>query len=200
MTPSLAIMTARLRAAVVRAVRRSPRVAGLRRSWWAGFDRQLVAIVVTTAALAALAQGQGYIEGVFVGTPNGPVELMVYAEQIRNGQMRLSGGGVFEDVPEVDTVQQVLCSLPNWKPVSVWVASSKIFRDEYAERRTLAIAGRALNVATLVIRVRDLEDRKNVERLIRSVRATGDEVPYAFVHLTSGGVERHYMVRLRTER
>lgn len=163
-----------------------------------GHMRRVRLLAATCLLCASAADAQpSYVPGVFVGTSKGPVELITYAEPINSGQMRLSGGS-FDDVPVVETVDGILCSLPNWKPVGVWMANSRIFRDERAERRLLPSAGRQLNVATIELRVRDLEDRARAERLIRNVKLEGDEVPYVFVHVGTGsGVERHYMVRLR---
>jgi hypothetical protein len=160
--------------------------------------RRLVA-AAALLMLGSTASAQDYIHGVFVGTPEGPVELIAYADSIPNGQLRLVRGS-WEDVPTVDTVQRILCSLPNWKPVSVWMSSEAIFRDEYAERRQLAWAQRMLNVYTMEIRVKDLENPTRVSDLIRQVKATDDTPAYAFVMVHANGTGRYYPVRLRAQR
>ena len=147
---------------------------------------------------AAPADAQtAYVPGVFAGTSKGPVELIVYAEITGSGRMRVAEGGSLEDVPTLDTVQRILCSLPDRKPADVWLASEAIFRDEYAERRQLNWAVRMLNVYTTEVRVADLEDPEKVARLARQVRPNGTDPVFAFIALTGSGAGRHYMVRVR---
>ena len=147
---------------------------------------------------AAVATAQvNYIPGVFVGTSKGPVELIVYAEIQSSGRMRLGDGMSLEDVPMVETVQRILCSLPNWTPTGIWMASEAIFRDEYAERRHVISGLRMLNVYTTELRAADLEDPEKVSRLVRQVRPNGTEAAFVFIALDGSGIGRHYMVRLR---
>ena len=161
-------------------------------------------VVVAGAAVARLLLGAAtavaqvnYVPGVFVGTSKGPVELIVYAEVLPSGRMKLADGMSLEDVPTVDTVQRFLCSLPNWKPGAVWIASDAIFKDEYSERRQVTAGYRMLNVYTTEVRVADLEDSGKVARLVKQVRPNGSEPAFAFISLNASGIGRHYLVRLR---
>ena len=47
----------------------------------------------------------GYVNGVFVNTERGPVELIAYADRTGIGQLRMSFG-TFEDVPALATPSQ----------------------------------------------------------------------------------------------
>jgi len=49
--------------------------------------------------------GRGYSHGVFVGTEHGPIELTAYAEVV--------------------TIQRILCTLPNWQPGAIMIASQE---------------------------------------------------------------------------
>lgn len=160
---------------------------------------RLRAIVTMAALLAppAYVPGQpGNVKGVFVGIRNGaPVELIAWAESRFQGQLRMASGSL-EDVPLVSSITRLLCSVPNWKPAGVIVASEEIFRSERAERRHLPISGRMLNVYTVELRVADLERPATVARLLRDVKASADDPGYVFVILQSGGLIRYYPFRI----
>jgi hypothetical protein len=140
----------------------------------------------------------GYTPGIFVGTPRGPVELIAYADRINNGQLRMSYG-TFEDVPAIESLQRLLCNLPSWKPVLVWLSTRRIFRDEYAERRELRYAVRPLNLIALEVRVAAIEDPAGLRQLVTSVGASGDDPAYLFVTMTNGSVTREYIVELKID-
>jgi hypothetical protein len=128
-----------------------------------------IAIVFACGLLfaAAVSAQVQYVQSVFVGTSKGPVELIAYAELLNNGRMSVASGHSIEDVPIVETVQRILCSLPNWKVSGVWLAGDAIFRDDRAERRQMTVASRMLNVYTIELRIADLEDSEKVARLVR---------------------------------
>ncbi len=152
-------------------------------------------LVAAAAAQGRAAAQRGYPPGVFVGTPGGPVELIAWAEAIRNGQLRMSSG-TLKDVPSVSSVTRVLANLPNWKPAGVLIASEEIFRDEYAERRQLPFATRPLDVSAIEIRIADLERTDRLRRLLHNVRASEDTPGYVFVVMASGGLGRFYPFRI----
>jgi hypothetical protein len=156
------------------------------------------ALAAAAFFMAAAAAQTTYVPGVFVGTPRGPVELIAYSEIAPSGRMRMADRTSLDDVPTVETVQRILCSMPEWTPTRVWMASHEIFNDERAERRQLAVTHRQFNVYTVELRVPDLEDPEKVARLVKQVRGTGGEPAYVFVSMDNQlGVGRHYVVRLR---
>jgi len=158
--------------------------------------RTWIASLLAVAGLSAVALAQsGYVNGVFVHTGRGPVELIAYADRTGIGQLRMSFG-TFEDVPAIEAPSRLLCSLPHWKPALVWVSTRRIFKDEFAERRTVPFAVRPLNVAALEVRVADFEDPARIARLIKSVGASEANPAYLFITLDNGGVTRDYMIEL----
>lgn len=161
--------------------------------------RQLLSM--SLAALAGGARGaaqSGYVNGVFVNTARGPIELIAYADRIGNGQLRMSFG-TFEDVPAIASPSRLLCNLPNWKPVLVWLSTRRIFKDEYAERRNVPFAVRQLNIAALELRVADMEDPARVQKLLGDVRVSESNPAYLFVTLNNGSISREYMIELIRE-
>jgi hypothetical protein len=162
--------------------------------------RSVRALVVAGVALIGVASSdrQRYVDGIFVGTRDGPVELLTWAEQVGSGVLRL-GAGTFEDIPVVPHVLRVLCSLPTWKATGVMVASHEVFRRERAERRVLPFATRPLNVYAVEMRIADLERAGAVARLFRSVRASDENPGYAFVIVHSAGMTRYYPFRIQPD-
>jgi hypothetical protein len=144
----------------------------------------------------AAARGQvRYIDGLFVASKGGVVELIAYAEEMNRGTLRMQQGSL-EDAPVVHEITRIMSSIPLWPPVGVVVASAAIFRDDRAEQRHLAIAGQKVNVYAVEIRVADLERRERIESLLKSVKASYDSPGYAFVILASGDYRRYYPIRL----
>lgn len=157
------------------------------------------AALLTGALLAgwnapASAQAR-YIDGVFIHAGGEPIELLTFAERTSSGQLRLSSGS-WEDVPIVESVRRVLCSLPNWKPSAVWLSTRRIFRDEYAERRALPFAVRQLSIYAIELRVADMESAESVGRFVRHVGATDDDPALLLVTMSSMGMTRDYVVQL----
>lgn len=157
----------------------------------------LAAATAATARPTAggAAQGGGYRHGVYVGTAKGPVELIAYADRLRFGQLRMSFG-TFEDVPAFTSLPRVLCNLPNWKPVLVWMSTRQIFRDEFAERRNLPFGVRPLDIVALDLRIQGMDDEARLRKLFRDVRASASNPAYMFVTMSAGNVIREYMAEL----
>ncbi len=163
--------------------------------------RTLVAALIS-AALPRTAGGQPrYVDGVFVHPGTEPIELLAFADRLSTGQLRLSTGS-FEDVPAVERVNRVLCSLPNWRPVLVWASTKDIFRNEYAERRQLAFAVRHINIYALELRIADIESLEGAARVVRDVGGTDGNPAFVFVTMetSGGGVRREYVIQLAPPR
>ena len=154
----------------------------------------LVGALLAVWTVPSAAQSR-YIDGVFIHAGGEPIELLTFADRTSSGQLRLSSGS-WEDVPIVESVRRVLCSLPNWKPSAVWLSTKRIFRDEYAERRVLPFAIRQLNIYAIELRVADMETSQSASRLVRSVGATDEDPAFLFVTMSSSGITRDYVVQL----
>jgi hypothetical protein len=161
-----------------------------------GIPRTLVVALclAATAAWPATAQRK-YIDGVFVATRQGPVELIAYAEMTARGQLRLQAGSL-EDVPVVDELAGILCSVPLWRPTGILIASGRVFDEDQAERRTLIFSGRKLNVYASELRVVDLEKRSKIDELLESLKTSAASPGYGFVVMTSDNMRRFYPFRL----
>jgi hypothetical protein len=144
---------------------------------------------------AATVPAQRYIDGVFVHGGTDPIELLAYAIPLASGRMELARAS-FDDVPAVKEVRGVLCSIPSWKPVRVWVASMAAFHDERAERRQLRFQVRQINIYASELKVPDLEHPAGVARLATQVRATPANPLFMFVTMTTERVVREYLVQL----
>jgi hypothetical protein len=141
---------------------------------------------------------QGYVNGVFVSSPTGPIELTAYAEVARNGQLRMAKGSL-ENVPTVNDVRGVLCNLPSWRPGSVLIANEAIFRDERAERREIKFAVRPRSISAIDVRIEDVERKERLAELIRAVGGSEDVATYVFVVMVTNGLERLYPFRVKIE-
>ena len=159
-----------------------------------GTGATLAALLTSRPSLHAAAQTD-LIKGVFAATPNGPVELIAYADRTSIGLLQMSYGS-FEDVPAFRSVSRVLCNLPNWRPELVWLSTRMVFKDEYAERRILPFAVRPLNISALELRISDMEDPARVKKLLGYVRASADNPAYLFITLSFSGVTRDYIIEL----
>jgi hypothetical protein len=147
---------------------------------------------------APAAEQGGYVHGVFVGTPHGPIELTAYAEVISNGQLRMAKGSL-ENVPTLTDIQRILCNVPNWHAGGIFVATQEIFRDERAERREVPFATRKLNISAVELRVEDLERKERLTDLVRGVRASDTAPAYVFIVLATNGLSRFYPFRVRLD-
>ena len=153
----------------------------------------LTAIPLSVAA--ANGHAQRYIDGVFVYDGGAPIELLAYATPLSSGRMELAQAS-FDDVPVMNQVRGVLCSIPNWKPVRVWVASMTAFRNDRAERRQLRFQVRQINIYASELRVPDLESPAGIARLVKQVHASPENPLLMFVTMTSQQVVREYVVQL----
>lgn len=157
----------------------------------------------TVLISATLAHAQPrYIDGVFVASPSGPVELIAYAEPSGTGILHLTNGSM-DDVPTLRAGCRVLVSLPSWRPAGAIIATEAIFDDHRAERRDLRWSFRALNIYAADLEFRDLGDAKFVARRLKDVRASDDKPAYVFVIVSNSGsrgapgnIVRFYPLRL----
>jgi hypothetical protein len=149
----------------------------------------------TLAAGAPAAAQTGYVHGMFVGTPDGPIELTAYAEATTTGQLRMAKGTI-GNVPTLSNPQRILCNLPNWHPGGVVIATHEIFRDERAERRELPFATRRLNMSALEVRVEDIERKDLRAGLVKSVGGSDKTPVYVFVIMATNGLSRYYPFRV----
>ena len=155
-----------------------------------------MAAVMMLAAHAGDAQVVRYIDGVFVTPKDGaPIELIAYAESLSTGILRMQDG-TLDDAPLLHELGRVLVSIPNWQPVSAFVATSALFSDDRAERRNLSMASRRLNVYATELRIVDLERRDKIEALLKSVRASYDTPGFAFITIASDAHVKYFPVRL----
>lgn len=161
-----------------------------------------------TATAALLLSGdetraqRRYIDGVFVASPSGPVELIAYAEPDGTGRLHLTNGAM-DDVPPIRAGSRVLVSLPGWKPAGAIVASEGIFENPFAERRDLRWSVRSLNIYAVDLELQDLRKADFVTRMLKSVKASDDVPGYAFVIVSNslargspGNIARFYPLRL----
>jgi hypothetical protein len=154
----------------------------------------MLRVLALTLALA----GQGYVQGIFVGSSNGPIELTAYAELANNGQLRMAKGDI-ANVPILRDVQRVLVNLPHWDPGAIFVATQEIFRNERAERRDVRFALRRLNITAHELRVEDLERRDRLADLVRSVGGSEKTPAYVFVLMATNGLSRFYPFRVQLD-
>ena len=159
-----------------------------------------IALVGAEAGLdpAPAKAAQGYINGVFVSSPTGPIELTAYAEVARNGQLRMAKGSL-ENVPTFTEVRGILCNLPTWRPGSVLIANEAIFRDERSERRELRFAVRLRSISAFDVRVEDVERKERLADLIRAVGGNSEMPAYVFIVMVTNGLERLYPFRVKIE-
>lgn len=174
----------------------------------AGSSRGSVPLWRTATVAAALVCGvpalaqQRYIDGVFVASPGGPVELIAYAEPDGTGRLHLTSGAL-DDVPAIGAGCRVLISLPGWKPAGALIASEDIFRNPLAERRDLRWSIRSLNIYAGEVEIKDLANADFVTRMLGRVKASDERPGYVFVIVSNsltraspGTIARFYPLRL----
>jgi hypothetical protein len=156
-----------------------------------------LAAMVLLATLRGEAQAVRYIDGVFVAArdASAPIELIAYAEAFTNGVLRMQYG-TLEDAPLVHEIAGAMVSVPHWKPVAVFIATTALFKDERAERRNLVFAVQQRNVYAVAMRIVDLERRSKIDSLLKSVRASQDSPGYAFIAIASGSHVKYFPMRL----
>lgn len=157
----------------------------------------VAAVMLLLMAMAAPDAQQRFIPGLFVSGPDGPVELIAYAEPVPDRRLRMIEGSL-EDAPTVQprATLRILCSIPLWQPAGLTIASEEIFRKDNSEMRSIPFATRALNVSTRELRSSDLERPERVARLLKNVKASESNPGLLFIVLSSGGMVRYYPVRL----
>lgn len=138
-----------------------------------------------------------YIDGVYVHSGQGPIELLAYAIWGAAGNLRLSEGSV-DDIPAVDRVQAVLCSLPTWKPARTWMATRAIFRTDSAERRSLRFGVRQRSIYALELHIPDLDTPEKAAERTVAVGATAGDPAFLFVTMQSEAMLREYPIALST--
>lgn len=148
--------------------------------------------------IAFLLAIQGYVNGVFVASSHGPIELTAYAEVARNGQLRMAKGAL-ENVPTINEVRGILCNMPSWRPGAVLIASEAIFHDERAERREIKFAVRLRSISAIDVRIEDVERKEPLAALIRAVGGTEEMPAYVFIVMVTNGLERLYPFRVKIE-
>jgi hypothetical protein len=141
------------------------------------------------------AQTVKYIDGLFIHDGKQATELIAWAEITGRGQLTMSRGSL-EDAPTIHVINRIMVSIPLWKPVGAFVASTALFQDDQAERRNMSMAARKLNIYAMEVRVSDLESRDKIDSMLRSVRASQDSPGYAFIVLSGGDYQRFYPIRL----
>lgn len=149
---------------------------------------------------ASAAQVPEHVPGIFIASERGPVELKAFAEEMSIGTLKIAGG-TLADAPVVvpSAAFRMLSALPHWTPIGFMVGSETVFYDDRAERRNIKFAARRLSVYAIELRVADLETVESVARLLRAVRASPRAPGYAFLILTSNGINRYYAMRLQLE-
>jgi hypothetical protein len=162
----------------------------------------LVALVIA-AVVGSVPSGQArYIDGVFVATPQGPVELLAYAEPDTIGRLRLEGS--MDDVPTLRPGCRVLVSMPAWRPVGAMFATGAVFDDQWSERRNVRWRIRSLNIYAGEMDLIELKERGAVPRLMKAVRASDDMPGYVFIAISNNlnrigaGLVRYYPLRIDT--
>jgi hypothetical protein len=152
------------------------------------------ALSVLCIALPARAQNTSIV----LFTEDEQIPLTAYAEFMPAGILRITSGNI-RDIPTVDSIRFIRTALTGWRPVAVMAASEELFTSEYAERRMIPIATRAVGVTALAVRVADLEDPARIAELHRAIRQPeGGDKAYFFLALASGGITRYYPFRMRT--
>ncbi len=156
-----------------------------RREW-------LVACGSAGLAVRGLA-AQDYPSGMFVGTPDGPQELAVYAERTPLGRIRPLRMSI-DDAQTIAGEVRVICNLPNWELRTIFLSTRRLFTDETAERRTLPSELRRLTVSAVFARVVDSGDPVRWRKLLTDVGASADNPPYVFVTMASDGQMRDFVI------
>lgn len=151
----------------------------------------VAAVLVGLAPLAAAAAPDTPV-GIFVGTPDGPQEVAVYANRTPSG-LRL-GVGTLDEVQKVPGPIRLICNLPYWRVRSAYLATARILDDERAQRRALRLRTKRLTISAMLVQVMASEKPADLQPLLAAVGATPENPAYVFVTLESGGMVRDYIV------
>lgn len=157
--------------------------------------RALVLAIGGLATTPWRLRAQDYPFGVFIGSLDGPQELVAHAERTSEGAMRMALG-TFDDLPIVRGPMRLICNLPHWRLTAVWLSTRRIFSDAHAERRQLGMSGRPLGVASVFARLPDTERPERLRALVQAVGASADNPAYVFVTMFNEGLARDYVVAI----
>ena len=161
------------------------------RGWRARLAGVIAAWLLAVAPAAAGAQD--LLPGMFVGTPDGPQELAIYAERTTVGRLKPPRMSL-DDVQVVAGEVRVLCNLPHFRVRSIWLSTGRVFRDDTAERRPLRVAQRRLTVTAVFAKVVDSADPARWRKLLEDVGASADNPAYVFVTMDNDGQVRDFLV------
>lgn len=154
-------------------------------------------LLILTAALwtggATAAPAQDLMPGMFVGTPDGPQELAIYADRTPVGRVRPPRMSL-DDAQVIAGEVRVLCNLPHWRLRSVWLSTRRVFRDDRAERRPLRVSQRRLNVTAVFAQVVDSTNPARWRKLLADVGASVENPAYVFVTMENDGQVRDFLV------
>jgi hypothetical protein len=151
------------------------------------------ALLVVVAVAAAPAAAQDIPTGIFVGTPDGPQEVAVYANRTPAGRVRLSVG-TLDEAQRVSGAIRVICNLPLWRLRGMWLSTARVVDDDRAERRALRVRERRLSITTTFAEVVASENPAELGKLLDAVGATEDNPAYLFITMQSEGMVRDYVV------
>lgn len=145
------------------------------------------------AAGSTPAHAQDLVPGMFVGTPDGPQELAIYTERTPVGRLKPPRMAL-DDAQVVAGEVRVLCNLPLFRLRSIWLSTSRVFRDDTAERRTLRISQRRLTVTAVFAHVIDSANPARWRKLLEDVGASPENPAYVFVTMENDGHVRDFVV------
>lgn len=151
--------------------------------------RVCLALAVATAPVAA----QDIPSGIFVGTPDGPQEVAVYANRTPGGRVRLAVG-TLDEVQRVSGVIRVFCNMPMWRVRGMWLSTARVVDDDRTERRALRFRERRMSITATFLEVVASENPAELAKLLAAVGASDDNPAYLFITLQSEGMVRDYVV------
>ncbi len=156
-------------------------------------SRAALIAVCLWAAGSTPAHAQDLVPGMFVGTPDGPQELAIYTERTPVGRLKPPRMAL-DDAQVVAGEVRVLCNLPLFRLRSIWLSTSRVFRDDTAERRTLRISQRRLTVTAVFAHVIDSANPARWRKLLEDVGASPENPAYVFVTMENDGHVRDFVV------
>lgn len=155
--------------------------------------RTVLLAALLLAAASPVARAQAPMSGMFVGTPDGPQELAIYAERTPVGRIKAPRMAL-DDAQMIAGPVRVLCNLPHFRLRSMWLSTRRVFRDDRAERRPLRVAQRRLSITAVFAEVSDSTDPERWRQLVESVGATAENPAYVFVTMENDGLLRDFVV------
>jgi hypothetical protein len=159
---------------------------------------RVVAFAVSLLLASSAAAQDPPPNGIFVGTPDGPQEVAVYANRVSGGRLR-PGVGTLDDVQRVSGVIRLICSLPLWRMRAVWLSTARVLQDDRTERRVLKFRSRRMSFTTTFVQIVATEDPAELKKVLDQVGATAENPAYVFVTMENGGMIRDYIVGIDPE-